>query len=424
MISIFKHVSIGALLLCSATIASAQDKPASIVVVKVVQREVNTGHRVVGSVTPVRTSIVGSAVDGRVVEFLVEEGDAVKENQPLARLRTGTLEIELAAANAELDVYEQELKEKQNGSRPEEVAAAKARMAAADAVKSNAAAKLTRTELLFEKDAANDADLNDARERAESASQLFLAAEAQWKLVTAGPRQEQIARAQAQVALQRANVDLLKDRIEKFTVRAPFDGYVTKEDTEVGEWIKQGDPIAEVVALSKVDVRANVPAEQAVRLQRGRPIRIEFPEQPGEIFTGVVDRIVPQADFRSRTFPVNIQLDNRYSDGRPLLMAGMLARAVLPTGAKSRLPLVPKDALVLQGAERFVCVIDVARGSTNTGKVRLAPVTLGVTDGGLVQVNGTIRAGELVAVLGNERLKDGQDVEFTLSRPKSPKGAQ
>ena len=403
---------------------AAQEKPASIVVTKVIQREVQTGHRVVGTVKPIRTSTVGSAVDGRVVDFLVEEGDAVKQGQPLAQLRTGTLEIELAAAKAELAVYEQELTEKKNGSRPEEIAAAKARMLAAEAVKSNTAAKFARTATLFKKNAANDSDLSDARERSESANQLYLEAAAQWKLTADGPRDEQIARALAQVALQREKVRLIEDRIQKYTVRAPFDGFVTKEDTEVGEWIKRGDPIAEVIALASVDVRANVPAEHAVRLQRGRSIRVEFPDQPAEVFTGVVSRIVPTANAGSRTFPVNIRLANRLVDGRPMLMAGMLARAVLPTGVRTKLPLVPKDALVLQGAARFVCVIDIDRGASNRGTIRMIPVKLGVADGGLVQISAELRDGELVAVLGNERLKDGQLVEFTLQRPPVSKGTR
>ena len=403
---------------------AAQEKPASIVVTKVIQREVQTGHRVVGTVKPIRTSTVGSAVDGRVADFLVEEGDAVKLGQPLAQLRTGTLEIELAAAQAELGVYKQELTEKKNGSRPEEIVAAKARMLAAAAVKSNTAAKFARAVTLFKKNAASDSDLSDAREQSESANQLYLVAEAQWKLASAGPRDEQVARALAQVALQRERVRLIEDRIEKYTVLAPFDGFVTREDTEVGEWIKRGDPIAEVIALSSVDVRANVPAEHAVRLQRGRSVRVEFSEQAGEVFTGIVSRIVPTANTGSRTFPVNIRLENRLVDGRPMLMAGMLARAVLPTGARTKLPLVPKDALVLQGAARFVCVIDVDREASNRGTIRMIPVKLGVADGGLVQIGAELRGGELVAVLGNERLKDGQRVEFTLQRPPASKGAQ
>ena len=396
-----------------ASLVVAQEKAASVVAAPVVQREVNTAHRVVGTVMPIRKSIVGSAVDGRVVEFLVNQGDAVTEGQPLAKLRTGTLEIELAAAQAELDLYDQQLAEKVNGSRPEEINEAKARMQAAEAVKKNAETKLARVESLYTRNATSEVDLDDARERADAANHSYLAAFALWKRVDAGPRAEQIAQARAQVALQTERVRLIEDRIKKFTIVAPFDGFVTAENTEVGEWIQQGDPVAEVIALDEVEVVANVPAEHAVRLQRGRRVRIEFPELPGDVFTGAVDRIVPTGDVRTRTFPIHIRLTNRINEGRVLLMAGMLARADLPTGEKSRLPLVPKDALVLNGSQRSVFVVDRKGRSNTSGVVRAVPVRLGVADGNMIQVDAAVREGDLVVVMGNERLKAGQDVELT-----------
>jgi RND family efflux transporter MFP subunit len=399
---------------CSVADAQEEEETASsVVATRVVQREVNTAHRVVGTVMPIRKSVVGSAVDGRVVQLLVDQGDAVKQGAPLAQLRTGTLEIELAAAKAELDVYQQELFEKLNGSRPEEISEAKARMLAAQAVKKNSKLNLERMERLYATNSTSAVDLDDARESATAAAQSYLATEAYWKRIETGPRAEQIARAKAQVALQSARVRLIEDRIEKFTIRAPFDGFVTVEHTDVGEWIQQGDPVADIIGLDFVEVQANVPAEHAIKLQRGRPIRIEFPELPGNIFTGIVERVVPTADLRTRTFPVNIRLENRFRDGRPMLMAGMLARADLPTGHITRLPLVPKDALVLDGSRRSVFIAKLKSAGSKFGTVRAVPVRLGVADGTLIQIDAAVHDGDLVVVLGNERLKDGQDVEIS-----------
>lgn len=388
---------------------AAQTEAASVVATRVVQREVSTAKRVVGTVMPVHRSLVGSAVDGRVVEFLVDQGDSVKQGQVLARLRTQTLEIELAAAVAELGLYEQELLEKTNGSRPEEISEAKARMWAAKAVVNNANSRLERVQKLFETNATSASEFDDARERALAAHQAHLASEAYWKRVELGPRSEQIAQATSKVALQAERVRLIKDRIKRFTIVAPFDGFIAAEHTDVGEWIQQGDPIAEVVALDEVEIQVNVPAEHAVRLEGGRPVRIEFPELPGELFTGSIDRVVPTADVTTRTFPVIIRLTNRLKGDRPVLMAGLLARADLPSGPVSRLPLVPKDALVLDGARRSVLVVDLTEGMRGT--VRRVPVRLGVADGTLIQVDADIDDGDVVVVLGNERLTDGQEVE-------------
>jgi len=389
-------------------------QPGSVVVTQVVEREVNVGHRVVGSVMPIQSSTVGTAVDGRVVEFLVNVGDAVKERQPLARLRTGTLEIELTAAQAELTLRQEELLELKNGSRPEEISEARARMLAAEAVRQNESSNLTRLEQLVKRKAINPTDVDDARARAESTSQFYISLQAALQRIESGPRAEQIAQGQARVDLQQAQVDLIDDRILKYTIRAPFDGFVTAEHTEVGEWVSNADPIADVIALEQVEILCNVPAEQAVRLQRGRDVRIEFQELPGEVFTGRVEQIVPIADSRTRTFPVNIRLQNRMKeDGRPVLMAGMLARAVLPTGDRTVMPLVPKDALVLNGSRRYVFIVNPDGGGKSSATVRSVSVTLGVSDAGLVQVEGALKAGDIVVVRGNERLKNGQEVSVT-----------
>ena len=139
----------------------AQD--AGVVVARVVNREVNTGHRVVGSVMPIQSSTVGTAVDGRVLEFLVNTGDAVKARQPLAKLRTGTLEIELAASQAELKLRKEELRQLKNGARPEDISEARARMLAAKANHKNSLTHLNRLKQLFERQATNQTDLDDAR---------------------------------------------------------------------------------------------------------------------------------------------------------------------------------------------------------------------------------------------------------------------
>jgi RND family efflux transporter MFP subunit len=396
--------------LCAAD-AGAQGN--SVVVTEVIEREINGGHRVVGTVMPIQKSTVGTAVDGRVVEYLVNVGDHVQARQPLAKLRTGTLEIELKAAQAELTLRQEELRELQNGSRPEEISEARARMLAAQAIRKNSRTRLNRLQQLFQRQAVNETELDDAAEQSEAASQALLALESALQRIETGPRAETIAQAQARVALQESQVELIEDRIKKYTIFAPFDGYVTAEHTEVGEWVSSADPIAEVIALDRVEVLCNVPTEQAVRLRRGIEIRVEFQELPGEVFTGAVDRVVPIADSRTRTFPVNIRLQNRINDDHPVLMAGMMARAVLPTGSRSIMPLVPKDSLVLNGSRRYVFVVGSA-GDRSGKTVRSVPVTLGVADAGLVQVDGDLQAGDLVVVRGNERLKDGQEVSIAV----------
>lgn len=389
----------------------AQTQAASVAVSEVQLKETAAGQVYVGTITPSRWSSVGAAVDGRVSEIHVDEGDFVKKLMPLAQLLTETITLERDAAQAELDLRQQELKELENGARPEELDEARARMLAAKAFEDFRLAQRHRNQKLFEDKAIGIDALHEVEAETDAAIQLHRQADATFRLVIAGPRSERILQAQARVARQNAIVRNLESRIRKHTIIAPFDGYVVTRPAELGEWISQGDLVADVLALGEVDVLVNVLEKHVAHMDRGVEVRVDIPAMPDQLFTGQVVQIVPQADVRARTFPVKVRIKNTLLPGGPLIKSGMLARAMLPTGAKLESLLVPKDALVLGGPSPVVFVVDaVAAGK---GKARPVPVTLGVAVGRLIAVTGVLKAGEQVVVRGNERLRPGQDVVIT-----------
>ncbi|MEL7498746.1 MAG: efflux RND transporter periplasmic adaptor subunit [Planctomycetota bacterium] len=397
---------------------SQEPKPVKVDIVVV--SEVKSGRRVVGSVEPRRVSTVGSAVVGRLDKMMVDPGQPVQKGEPIAQLLTATLKIELAAAQAELELFKQQKAELENGSRPEDIAEAQANHFSAKASLQNASNQLTRVKSLAVTKAASTSELDEAQQRYEAARFSVEATDALLKRITTGARKETIAQAAARVELQKQRCELLVDRISKCTIRAPFDGFVSAKFTEVGAWISQGDPIAEIIQLDVVDIVAPVTAEAAVNLRAGTTVRIEFPELPDELLIGTIDRVVPSASAGARTFPVRIRVNENLRDGVPLLLAGMLARVDLPAGDKTRLPLVPKDALVLNGNDRaiFVVEFDPDEKDSNIGVVRKVPVTLGVASGKRIQVKGDVQAGAIVVVVGNERLQPGATVK-TIRQPAS-----
>jgi RND family efflux transporter MFP subunit len=436
------HLVIAALL-CASNVF-AQGGPASVAVSVVQSKELASGQTYVGTVLPSKYSSVGAAVDGRMDEIHVNEGDFVQKRKPLAKLLTETIKLERDAAAAELDLRRYELAELENGARPEELGEAKAKMMAAKAFREFRLAQRHRNEQLFKDGAIGDDALHEIQAEADAAEQLHKQAKEIFKMVTAGPRVEKILQAQARVAMHEAMVRNLEARISKHTIIAPFDGYVVARPSEVGEWIKQGDLVADIVALDYVDVLLNVLEKHITHVARGMDedmdISVEIPALPDQLLTGQVVLIVPQADVRARTFPVKVRIKNTIlpSDpliksgikktllpSGPLIKSGMLARATLPTGPERETLLVPKDALVLGGATPVVYVVNApgkgqsagaARKAESvpspkpSGKVRRVSVRLGVSHGLLIGVHGDIYAGDRVVVRGNERLRPGQDV--------------
>lgn len=395
--------------------------PSQVVVSPVLEREVTVGHAFVGTVMPSKKALIGSAVDGRVIEFPLNAGDRVAEGQPLAQLLTDTITLEIQAAEADLELRRQALAELENGTRPEEKDQAKARMSSAEARRTYMQSRRQRWQTLYDTNRAiSEEELDEAISSGIESEQAYLEAKAAYDLAVAGPRKEQIAQARAQVAFQEATVNRLKDQLSKHSIISRFDGYVTAEHTEIGQWVQQGDPVAEVAALDEIEVLTYVVEQHVPHVRVGSQVTVEVPAIPGQTFSGVVAEIVPQADVQARTFPVKIRVKNEIVDQVPLLKSGMYTRVTLPTGGRQVATLVPKDAIVLGGAQPIVFVVEGASAVGETGKVSPVPVKVGVADGGLIQITSPLKPGQLVVVQGNERLQPGQEIAIQRTEAAAP----
>ncbi len=384
-----------------------------VAVARVERQELAVGQSFVGTVYPARVSDVGSAVDGRVVKLPVLEGQHVAAGQPIAELLRGLLEIEKSGAIAELDRRRQVLAELRAGSRPEEIDQRRAAVQGLEARAEYARSRLERLRRLAERGTSTADELLDGETEFRQVEADLRSSRAALELAEAGPREEQIAQAAAAVAAQEAEVERIDDQLSKHTIRSPFEGWVVERFTEEGQWLSRGGLVARIAELSRVEVEVQVPEVAIAALATGTDVRLEFDAARDQTWIGRVERIVPQADLLSRSFPVKVILENRIVDGQPVLRGGMLARAWLPVGKTGLATVVPKDALVLGTGQPLVFAVDPAGGQAGTGAVRPVRVSLGATVGGGVEIIGPIEPGTLVVIRGNERLRPGMNVSFS-----------
>lgn len=400
--------------LLAAAGSSAAWAQAPVAAFRVVDGEVAPHQTYIGTIHPRRRSVIGSAVDGRVVAFDFEKGDPVKKGNALAQLRTGTLEIQIKAAKAELRVRQQEHTELKNGSRPEEIEQAKARMERAEAVLKYAQARHRRIETLSERgQVVTQEEFDSSLSALARAQQDLIESKSAYQLAVEGPRKEKIAQAKERVAVQQEVVNELQDKLVKHTIVAPFDGYVVSEHTQVGEWVEQSQAVAEVIELAEVELEVFVPQDWISRLHVGANVTVLVRGMDGPPFFGTVHRVVPQADVRARTFPVIVRVSNREEDGQHVLKSGMLAEAKLPLGKPRKSLLIPKDALVLGGKHPLVYIVETKSKDAQEGTVVQVPVQVGVAKDALVSVEASLKPGDVVVVLGNERLRPNQQVRIT-----------
>lgn len=305
-----------------------------------------------GTVTSNVVSLVASEIGGLVVEYPINEGDAVKKGQLLARLNKRSLELSLAAATAQL-------KE-------------------AEARQKLAERNYQRAEELFE-------------------SQVFSRSQLDDTLFEFNAWQGRIDNLKAEIA--RIEYDM-----ERSVIPAPFDGVVVAKHTELGEWLGVGDEVVELLSLEALEVVVDVPEQYYRSVRVGGSASLSFEAIPGRTIRGAITAIIPKADEQARTFPVKVRIPD--SAGR--IGVGMLAQAQLQGlsagGAAGSATIVPKDAIVRQGPQTLVYLLD------GDGGIKPAPVQTGAGSGAWVEVRGPVKPGDRVITRGNERLMPGQKV--------------
>ncbi len=406
VLQFFSKLSLALLLLCLYCQPSLAQKAQNVVVSQVQQLEFSGSQNSVGIVHASKTARVGAAVDGRIAEFLVEEGDIVKAGQPLVKLQTAILEFQLLGAKAELALREAELEELVAGTTKEELAASLANLRAAEAARKFSDWNFTRIEKLFQDgQVVSETEFQQAQANKQRDEQLYQAAASTHQINIRGPRAELITQARARVSSQTAVLNSFEEQLRRHTITSPFNGYVTIKHSEQGQWVTKGEVVVQIIKLDEVDIVVNVTADHVTKLELGDQVRIDIPHGSDELVFGDVFAIVPEADSQSRTFPVKIRVSNEDGKSGPVLKAGMLAKVELPVGEPKKMLMAPKDAIVLNGNKRTMFVVD-----SKTKAVSEVAVELGVSNGELIEVAGGIQAGQLVVIRGNERLKPGQIV--------------
>ncbi len=388
-------------------LAHAQQKrsgspPAPVTTARVEEGAFTKPVRLTGTVEALASTTLSSEVAGYVAEMQVEEGDTIRQGQVLAQIRALPHRLAMQRAKAMARVDRERLRELKAGTRREDLEVAKANLAKAKVTANMARKSHTRSVSLQQRKIVSDEEFDQAYERLEEGQTEVAVRQAVYERALAGARKEEISAAEARAAASRADAALAQDRLERTTIRAPFDGVITLKHTEVGAWVAVGDELFDLEKNDKVRVRVDIPEAFYNTIPIGSEVSMTFDSVPNANFVGKVTQKIPRARGRSRAFPVKVELDNLKGQ----LATGMLARVNLKTpneGQKS--VIVPRDALVPRGPKQILYRVQDKEGTPTAELLEVKP---GRYFGEAVEVFGDLRAGERVVVRGNERLRPGQ----------------
>jgi HlyD family secretion protein len=237
----------------------------------------------------------------RVAEVLVEEGDRVKKDQVLGRLDTSRLAPQAAQAEAQAASQRANLARLKNGSRPEDIAQARANLGSAKVEAANARAQYERQGSLALRAVASQRSLEMAESESKQADAKVEVNQKALDLLVIGPRIEDIEEAEAQLRAADANVALLHQQLAEANLVAPVEAIVRSRLIEPGE---MASPTRTAFSLATVNpkwVRAYVSETQIGLLRPGMKATISVDSFPGRPIPGWIGFISSVSEFTPKT---------------------------------------------------------------------------------------------------------------------------
>ncbi|TWU35221.1 Inner membrane protein YiaV precursor [Novipirellula aureliae] len=239
------------------------------------------------------------AINGseRIAELLVEEGDVVKKGQLLAKLETSRLKFSVDRAEAQVEMQQQVVARLEAGSRPEEIAKARADVQAAKATENDARRTHQRIAKLARSNASSQREADDALAAYESAVARRQALQATLDLAMLGPRKEEIAEARAALKGYKAELDQKLHDLQDASLYAPSDGVIQNRILEVGDMASPQKTVYTMALTDPVWVRAYVAEPDLGKVFEGMKADVMTDSFPGKVYKGWVGFISPTAEF-------------------------------------------------------------------------------------------------------------------------------
>ena len=240
-------------------------------------------------------------VGGRIATVLVDEGDAVVEGQPLARLDDDLLLRQRDRAAARLAGQKADLARLERGYRVEEIAQARASVAAATAVAENAGINLRRVMAMRANNAISQKELDNARAADREATARLRSSQEQLDMLASGYREEDVLSQRAAVAAAAAELSQAEIQVRDAVLVAPQRGIILTRAREAGAIAQAGQTVYTLALTNPVWLRAYVDEPNLGKVKPGMPVRVSVDAAPGKSFPGTVGFVSPTAEFTPKT---------------------------------------------------------------------------------------------------------------------------
>lgn len=190
-------------------------------------------------------------------------------------------------------------------------------------------------------------------------------------------------------------------KFEIAPVESPLSGIVGRVYVDIGQNVTAQTAVALVVNMDTARINLNIPEKYLHRISLNQEAKISVDAFPKDTFSGFVKKVSPVVDLTTRTAPVEITADNK--DHR--LSPGMFAKLSLVIQERKNIPAILKEAVMGHEPDLYVYIIE-------NKKAVLKKVTLGIRQGPYYEVEEGLKEGDLVVIMGQQRLYEGAQVNI------------
>jgi HlyD family secretion protein len=258
----------------------------------------------------IRKVDLGFRVGGRIETMFFEEGDAIRRGERVALLDRVPYENEVALALAARNRADAELARLENGTRPQEIRQARARVTEAEASLRAVEEQFQRSQVLVKVNAISRQAFDDIQASRDAARARLTSARETLALALEGFRKEDIAAGRSQLAEAEARLEQARIRLADTAIIAPADGILLTRVVEPGAIVAAGQTAATLSLNHPVWVRAYVPEPDLGEIWPGMPAEIYTDSRPDHPYRAHVGFISPEAEFT----PKNVETPRLRTD--------------------------------------------------------------------------------------------------------------
>jgi len=203
-----------------------------------------------------------------------------------------------------------------------------------------------------------------------------------------------------------AQANNIRSTIAKKTIRAPFGGRLGIRMVNLGQMLREGDPIVTLQTLDPIYSDFSLPQQQFSRLHPGLPVAVTSDALPGVTVAGRITAINPLIDTETRNIRVQATLSNRSERLRP----GMFANVAVGLPTRQKQLIIPNTAVLYAPYGDSVFIVENGKGDKAGKLLRQQFVRLGEKRGDFVAITGGLKEGDTIVSTGVFKLHNGQSV--------------